>query len=375
MLLTQCKLISQTLSSMLFGVALACCSLARADEEPKVLNFYNWVDYIGKDTIKNFEKETGIKVVFDSYDSNEVLHAKLVAGRTGYDVVVPSTNFSKMQLQSGLFRKLDKSLLTNWSNLDQRLLELVGQADPGNQYLVGWLWGYTTVGINVDMVKKALGSEVMPDNAWDLVFNPKYTSKLKSCGIGFLDAPSEVFPAALNYLGKPAYSRNLADYQEAAKLLAAMRRDISVFSMTGYIDDLANGNVCVVLGWSGDINIARQRAIEANSGRKIQALIPTIGGTITFDAMAIPVDAPHPKNAHLFINYILRPEVHAGITNQVNYANPNAASLKFVKPEIANNKSTFLSEADMKKMIAPDTVNNDIRRTMNRLYTRFKTGV
>lgn len=344
-------------------------------EEEKVLNMYNWSDYIADDTLKNFEKETGIKVRYDNFDSNEILHAKLVAGRTGYDIVVPGAAWAKMQMEGGLLRKLDKSKLPNLVNLNPVLQAQIAKLDPHNDHLVDWMWGYTTVGINVDKVKKALGDLPMPENAWDLIFDTKYISRLKSCGVSFLDSPSEVLPPALHYLGKPAFSKSSADYQEAGQLLKKIRPYVTLFSSTGYINDMANGSVCVAMGWSGDINIARQRAIEAKNGNKIEALIPKTGSILFFDTMAIPSDAEHPENALKFMNYIMRPEVDAALTNKVFYANPNAASLKFVKKEIAENKTVFLSTEDMKKMIPPDSVNSDIRRVMTRIYTQFKSGL
>jgi putrescine transport system substrate-binding protein len=365
----------RTLAALLAASALWCGAPAHAEEEEKVLNVYNWSDYIADDTIKNFEKETGIKVRYDNFDSNEILHAKLVAGKTGYDVVVPSSYWAKIQADGGLLRKLDKSQIPNLANLDPIIQEQLAKLDPGNQYMVNWLWGYTTVGINVDKVKAALGSTPMPDNVWDLVFKPEYMSKLQSCGVSFLDSATEIIPAALHYLGKPAYSRNLADYQGVAPLLKSVRPYVTLFSSSGYINDMANGSICVALGWSGDVNIARQRAIEGKTGQKLEALIPKTGGIIFFDTMAIPADAPHPGNAYKWINYILRPEVHASLTNKVFYANPNKASRKFVTPDVANNPSVFLSDADMKKMQLPDALTNDIRRTMTRLYTGFKTGL
>jgi putrescine transport system substrate-binding protein len=365
----------RTLAALLAASALWCGGPAHAEEEEKVLNVYNWSDYIADDTIKNFEKETGIKVRYDNFDSNEILHAKLVAGKTGYDVVVPSSYWAKIQADGGLLRKLDKSQIPNLANLDPIIQEQLAKLDPGNQYMVNWLWGYTTVGINVDKVKAALGSTPMPDNVWDLVFKPEYMSKLQSCGVSFLDSATEIIPAALHYLGKPAYSRNLADYQGVAPLLKSVRPYVTLFSSSGYINDMANGSICVALGWSGDVNIARQRAIEGKTGQKLEALIPKTGGIIFFDTMAIPADAPHPGNAYKWINYILRPEVHASLTNKVFYANPNKASRKFVTPDVANNPSVFLSDADMKKMQLPDALTNDIRRTMTRLYTGFKTGL
>ena len=348
---------------------------ATAQEEEKVLNIYNWSDYIAEDTIKNFEKETGIKVRYDNFDNNEIVHAKLVAGKTGYDIVVPSSYWAKVQADAGLLRKLDKAQIPNLKNLDPDFQATLAKLDPGNQFMVDWLWGYTTVGINVDKVKAALGSLPMPDNVWDLVFKPEYISKLRGCGVSFLDSATEIVPAALHYLGKPAYSRNQADYAGVGPLLKAIRPHVTLFSSSGYINDMANGSVCVALGWSGDINIARQRAIEGKTGQKIEALIPKTGGVLFMDVMVIPADAARPGNAHKFINYILRPEVHAAITNKVFYANPNKESRKFIKPEVANNPTVFPGEADMKNMAAPDAINNDIRRSMTRLYTSFKTGL
>ncbi|WP_416462803.1 polyamine ABC transporter substrate-binding protein [Rubrivivax gelatinosus] len=356
------------------GLALAC-STVFAQEEEKVLNIYNWSDYIAEDTIRNFEKETGIKVRYDNFDNNEIVHAKLVAGKTGYDIVVPSSNWAKLQADGGLLRKLDKSQLPNYKNLDPSVQAALAKLDPGNEYMVNWLWGYTTVGINVDKVKAALGSTPMPDNAWDLVFKPEYISKLKSCGVSFLDSASEVLPAALHYLGKPAYSKVPSDYAAAAQVLKSVRPHITLFSSSGYINDMANGSICLALGWSGDINIARQRAIDGKTGQKIEALIPKTGGVLFFDVMVIPADAPRPGNAHKFINYILRPEVHASLSNKVFYANPNAESRKFVKPEVANNPTVFLSPSDMARMVAPDSLNNDLRRLMTRTFTSFKTGM
>ena len=358
-------------------LALACAGASVAlAADPKVLNIYNWSDYIADDTIKNFEKETGIKVNYDNYDSNEVLMAKLVAGNSGYDIVVPSSHFAKLQIEGGLLQKVDRSRLTNWGNLDPTLLKQLETVDPGNQYLVDWLWGYVTVGINKDKVKAALGDLPMPDNAWSLIFDPKYASKLKSCGINFLDSASEVLPVALLYVGKPAYSTNAADYDAAAKMLKSVRPYVTRFSSSGYINDLAGGSLCAVMGYSGDINIARARALEANPKQPpaIEALIPKSDATLFFDTMAIPKDAKNVGNALLFINYILRPEVAASLTNKVFYANPNKASLKFVKKDVAENRTIFLSDADKAKMTAPNSVPQAIRRVETRVFTNFKAG-
>ena len=364
-----------------FTRALVALSLAAAapwalaqTAEPKVLNIYNWSDYIAEDTIKNFEKATGIKVRYDNYDNNEILQAKLVAGKSGYDIVVPSAHFAKTQIQGGLFQKLDRAQLGNWGNLDPALLDKLAGVDPGNQHLVTWLWGYVTVGINAGKVKAALGSLPMPANPWDLVFKPEYSSKLKGCGINMLDSASEVMPVAMIYAGKEPYSKNAKDYDAAREVLTKARPSITRFSSSGYINDLAAGQLCVVMGYSGDINIARARALETKSGHDIQALVPPSGATLFFDTMAIPKDARNVKNAHLFINYILQPEVHASLTNKVFYANPNAASKKFVKKDVAENPTIFPSAADINKLTTPDAVPQDIRRVQTRLFTSFKAN-
>jgi len=370
------RLLNKYVLSALLGLT-ACFGAVTsyAATEEKVLNIYNWSDYLAPETIPNFEKETGIKVRYDIFDSNEILHAKLVARKTGYDIVVPSSNWAKLQIDGGLFQKLDKTQLPNWKNLDPGILKQMEAFDPGNAYLVDWLWSYTTVGINVDKVKKALGTTPMPDNAWDLVFDPKYTTKLKSCGITMLDTASEVFPIALHYLGKNPYTKNPADYQAAFDMLKKVRPDVKRFNSGGQIEDLASGQVCVALGWAGDFNLARKRSIENKLEQNIVALVPKTGGLLFMDTMAITADAAHPSNAHKFINYILKAEVHAGLTNAVTYANPNKAATPFVDPEIKNNKTIFLPAADVAKLIPPGNVDNNTRRTMTRLFTRFKTGL
>jgi putrescine transport system substrate-binding protein len=304
-----------------------------------------------------------------------VLHAKLVAGKTGYDVVVPSSYWGKVQAGAGLLQALDKSKLPNLRNLDPAFQAGLAKLDPGNRYLVGWLWGFTTVGINVDKVKAALGDLPMPDNAWDLIFKVQYVSRLKKCGVSFLDAPTEVVPAAMHYLGKPPYSRNTAEYSGVPALLESIRPYVTIFSSSGYINDLAGGSLCVALGYSGDINIARRRALEGKTGQRIEALLPRTGGIVFMDTMAIPADAPHPDNAYKFIDYILRPEVNAGLSNKVFYANPNKESLKFVTPDVANDRTVFPNAADMKGMALPDVLAGDVRRLSTRIFTTFKTGI
>ena len=363
--------------ALLAALGLSACGEKPAQvagEEEKVLNVYNWSDYISEDTIANFEKETGIKVHYDVFDTNEVLYAKLLARRTGYDIVVPSDSFAGLQIQAGLFKKLDKSKLPNLVNMDPMVQNALSKLDPNNDHLINWLWGYTTVGINAKQVKAALGDTPMPKNAWDLVFDSKYANKLAKCGISFMDSGNEIMPAALLYIGKDPYTLNPEDYRLAGDMLEKIRPTIRIFSSSSYINDLANGALCAVVGYSGDINIARMRAIEADNGNDIQVLIPSTSAILFFDSMAIPTDAPHPNNAHIFMNYIMRPEVHASLTNKVFYANPNINGMKYVRKDVAENNTVFLSEADKVRMTPPQPTTTLIRRVEARTFTRLKTG-
>ncbi len=341
--------------------------------EEKVLNIYNWADYISTNMVADFEKESGIKVNYQTFENNEGLHAKLVAGNSGFDLVVPGAVFAKSQIDGQLLMKLDKTGIPNLANLDPAIMSKLASVDAGNNYLVPWAWSYTTVGINKGKVAKALGSTPMPENAWDLVFNPTYTAKLKSCGIAYLDSPTEVIPPAMHYLGKNAYSNEPADHKAAGEMLAKVRPHIRMFTST-MIDDLAGGKACVVLGWAGDINIARNRAIENKSKNEIEVLIPKSGGLIFFDSLAIPMDAKHPQNAAAFIDYFLRPEVSASLTNELSYATANKEALAKVTPEIAQNKTVFVDAENMEKMVSPSSFSNEARESMSNVYTLFKKG-
>jgi len=341
--------------------------------EEKVLNIYNWPDYIPEGMIAAFEKESGIKVNYDTFETNEALHAKLVAGNTGYDIVVPGTVFAKPQIEGGLLRPLDKSKIPNLANLDPAIMSTLQKADPDNKHLVPWAWGFTTVGINKTRAMKALGKTPMPENAWDLVFNPTYTSKLKSCGIAYLDSPTEIIPVALHYIGKDAYSNDPADYKAAMDMLAKVRKDVRLFSST-MIDDVAGGKACVAIGWSGDINIAAGRAKENKSRDEIEALLPSTGGLIFFDTMGITKDAKHPNNAHAFMDFYLRPENAAAMANSMNYHTGNKAALDKIKPEIAGNKTIFVESAYFAKMIPPSSFSNEAREAMANAYNKFKQG-
>jgi putrescine transport system substrate-binding protein len=344
-----------------------------APAEEKVLNIYNWPDYIPEGMIAAFEKETGIKVNYDTFETNEALHAKLVAGNTGYDIVVPGTTFAKPQIEGGFYQALDKSKIPNYKNLDESVMAVLTKADPGNQHLVPWAWSFTTVGINKTKVEKALGGMAMPENAWDLVFKPEYTSKLKSCGIAYLDSPTEIIPVALHYIGKDAYSNDPADYKAATDMLAKVRKDVRLFSST-MIDDIAGGKACVAIGWAGDINIAAQRAVENKSKDVIEALLPSTGALSFFDTMAVTKDAKHPNNAHAFINFFLKPENGAAMGNEMSYNAGNKAALPLVAPEMAANKTIFVEAAYMPKMIQPSSWTNEAREAMATAYNGFKKG-
>ena len=341
--------------------------------EEKILNVYNWPDYVAKDILAGFEKETGIKVNYQTFENNEGLQAKLAAGNTGYDIVVPGAVFAKPQIEAGLLQKLDKTKLSNIANLDVAVMAKLGTVDPGNAYLVPWAWSFTTVGINKAKVAQALGSTPMPANAWELVFNPEYTTKLKSCGIAFLDSPTEIIPPAMHYLRKNAYSNDATDHKAAGEMLAKVRPHIRLFTST-MIDDLAGGKACVALGWAGDINIARARAIENKNGNDIQTLLPSTGGLIFFDNLAIPKDAKRPNNAHAFINYFLKPDVSAALTNELGYATANKASLANVKPDIAKDPAVFPDAANLQKMVPPNSFSNEARQSLSQVFTLFKKG-
>jgi len=359
---------------ILIVTALTLQSKAQPPDE-KVLNIYNWSEYIGDDTIQNFEKETGIKVHYDNYDSNEMLYVKLLLGRSGYDIVVPSANWANMQIAARLLKKIDKSKLPNLANLDPAIEAKLATLDPGNDYLVPWLWGYTSVAINTGKVKTALGNLPLPDNPWDLVFDPKYVSRLQSCGVSFLDTPSEILPPALAYVGKHPFSNIAADYDLAEHMLQKIRPYVTLFSTTGYINDMANGELCVAIGWSGDMNKARRMAIALKNGNDIVTLIPKKGSVLSYEAMAIPVDAPHPENALLWMNYIMRPEVQAGLTNKVSYASPNLASRKFIRKELLDDRTLFLQESDLQNMTSIQPLNSSIRHVATRVFTKFKAGL
>lgn len=340
--------------------------------EEEVLHVYNWSDYIDEGAIPEFEKRTGIKVVYDVFDSNEVLETKLLTGKTGYDVVVPSATFLERQIKAGVFMKLDRSKLPNYRALDPELMQRIALHDPGNQYAVPYLWGTTGIGYNVDKVKKALGD--VPVDSWALIFDPKYAAKLEDCGLVMLDAPSEVVDSALIYLGKDPNSENAEDLGLAEDLLMKIRPHVRYLHSSQYINDLANGEICMALGWSGDIFQAKARAEEAGKGVNVGYVIPKEGAIMWFDMLAIPADARHPDNAHKFINYLLEPAVIAKVSNFVAYANANIAATSMVDEAVRNNPAIYPDEAVRKKLFPHLSESSEFSRLLNRSWTRFRTG-
>lgn len=342
-------------------------------DDEKVLNVYNWPDYITESMLADFEKEYGVKVNYDTFENNEALHAKLVAGNSGYDIVIPTAGFAKKQIDGGLYQPIDKSRLTNYGNLDPDFMKKIAGVDPDNKYLVPWAWGFTTVGINKQKVEKALGGMAMPENAWDLVFKPEYANKLKSCGIAYLDSPSEILPVALHYVGKPAYSENPEDFKVALDMLKKVRGSVRLFSST-MIDDIASGKACAFIGWSGDINIAAGRVKETGGKDEIVPLLPTGGGLVFIDTMAIPKDAKHVNNAHVFIDFYLRAANAAAMANEMNYPTGNKAALADIKDEVKGNKTIFLGPEDTARLIPTGGFSNEISSVLNDTYNAFKRG-
>jgi putrescine transport system substrate-binding protein len=337
-----------------------------------VLNVYNWSDYIAEDTIPSFESKYGIKVNYDVFDSNEVVETKLLAGSTGYDLVVPSSNFMARQVKAGVFQKLDKSLLTNLANMDPDVMQRAAAYDPGNEYAVPYMISTDGIGYNVDKVKKAAPDA--PLDSWALVFDPKYAAKLKDCGISILDAPSDIRSLVLIYLGKDPNSEDAADLKAVEETLLKIRPYVRKINSSQYIEDLANGDLCVAIGYSGDVLQSRDRAKEAGKGVNVAYMLPKEGSIAVFDMLAIPADAKHVKNAHLFINHLLDPQVAAKNTNTVHYANGNKASEPFINPEVKGDPGVFPSD-EVKAKLKPElVVGEDYNRLLNRTWTRFTTG-
>ncbi len=342
----------------------------------KVVNVYNWSDYIAEDTLDKFTKATGIKVVYDVFDSNDVVEAKLLAGNTGYDVVVPSAHFLGRQINAGVFMPIDRSKIPNYKNLDTEFMANIARVDPGNQFAVPYLWGTTGIGYNPEKVKAALGEDA-PLDSWDLIFKPENLAKLSKCGVSILDEAAEVIPTVLNYLGKDPNDFKANETLvpgDVQALLMKLRPHVTYFHSSKYINDLANGDICVALGWSGDIFQAAARAEEAKNGVTVEYVIPKEGAGIWVDMLAIPKDAKHPQNAYAFINFLLQPDIMAGITNYVWYANGVPASTPMIEKEILEHPGIYPSEETKKKMFTFAVVPPKVDRIYTRAWTTVKTG-
>lgn len=372
------------LSALLATLLLSACAEKSEDAAPsaapaapaaeeKVLHVYNWSDYIAEDTLANFEAETGIKVVYDVFDSNELLEAKLVSGNTGYDVVVPSLSFLGRQVQVGVFMPIDRAKLTQYGNLDPAMLARIAQTDPANTHSVPYLWGTTGIGYNVAKIKEIFGDGFRVDS-WDLVFKPELAAKVAGCGIAFLDTPQELVPIALNYLGEDPNSFDPAVIAKAEPLLAAVRPHVRYFHSSQFINDLANGDICVAVGWSGDIFQAAARAEESGNGIELAYAIPKEGAPMWFDMLAIPKDAPHPDNAHRFIDYLLRPQVMANIQNYVAYNSSNLAAQPLVDQALKDNPAVYPDADTSARLFTFAVMPPDVDRLYSRLWTRLKTG-
>ncbi|MBZ6077130.1 polyamine ABC transporter substrate-binding protein [Microvirga puerhi] len=352
---------------MAFGLATAAAA------QERVVNVYNWSDYIDPKALDEFTKATGIKVVYDTYDNNEIVETKLLAGKSGYDIVVPSGPFLQRLIGAKIFQKLDKAKLPNLANQWPEITQRLAVFDPGNQYAVNYMWGTTGIGLNVKKVRDILGND-MPLNTWDLVMKPEYASKLKSCGIYMLDSPEDLFPGILAYLGLNPDSKRNEDLTKAGDALFRIRSYVQKFHSSEYINALANGDICVAVGYSGDIIQARKRAEEAKNGVEVSYVIPREGALMWFDNFAIPSDAKNVAEAHEFINFMLKPEIAAMNTNFVSYASGNLAAKKFVKPEILNDPGIYPDDATFKRLFTNTAYDERSQRTVTRLWTRVKTG-
>lgn len=358
------------------GAAMACVltlgSVGAQATEDKVLNMYNWYDYISPGVVEAFQKETGIKVNYDVYDSNEMLEAKLMSGGSGYDLVVPTASFLERHVQANIYRDIDRGKLSNYGNLDGVLQDKIARHDPGNKHSVPWAWGTIGLGYNIDQIKARLGDT--PVDSLDLIFKPEVAAKVADCGIGFLDSPAEVMSIVLNYLGLDPNSENKGDLQKAQDLMSSVRSHIKYFNSSQTTSDLANGEICVALGYNGDVLQAKNRADEAGQGVKVSYAIPKEGTVVWFDLMAIPADAPHPEAAHKFIDYILRPENAAAISNYVYYAVPNTAAETFLDEEVRSNPGIYPSAQVKSKLFTQNAHTPKYDRMLTRAWTTIKTG-
>lgn len=342
--------------------------------ETRELKIYNWVEYVDPTTLADFEKNNDVKITYDEYDSDETLEAKVLTGKSGYDIVAPSNTFVGRQIQSGAYQKLDKSLISNYKNLNPKLMKLMESVDPGNEYAVPFFWGTNTFAINTERVKKALGTDKLPDNQWDLVFNPVYTAKLKKCGISYLDSAAEVYPMVLNYLGKNPNSSNPEDLDAATELLKQNRPNIKRFTSSSFTDDMARGDTCVAIGFGGNLNIAKRRAQEAGGKEKIRVMMPKEGVGIWVDSFTIPKDAKNVLNAHRYIDDFLKPEVAARNGNFVTFAPSSVPAKDLMEAQYRNDNTIFPTDEDLKNSFIMVPIEPETLKYMIRQWQEIKAG-
>ncbi len=365
--------VSRSRLRLAVGLAAALMVLSRPAAAERVVNFYNWSNYMAPGVLEDFTRETGIKVVYDTFDANETLETRLMAGKSGYDVVVPTAYFLQRQIKANIFRKLDRSKLPNLANAWPMVTKHLATYDPGNDFAANYMWGTTGIGYNVAKVKQILGPDARIDS-WDIVFKPENLAKFKDCGVHMLDSADDIFPAALNWLGLDPNSTRQADLEKAADAVAKVRPSVRKFHSSEYLSALATGEICFVVGWSGDIMQARARAAEVKSGIEIGYAIPKEGAQMFFDNLAIPADAKNAAEAYELINYLYRPDVAAKNSDFLSYANGNLASQKLVDPKILNDKNIFPDEATLSKLFVITAREPATQRIINRLWTRVKTG-
>lgn len=360
------------LSSLAAALCMAAV-LPQVQAAEQVVKVYNWSDYIAPDTLKNFEQTSAIKVQYDIFDTNEMLEAKLLSGHSGYDLVVPSSQFLSKQIRAGAYQPLQRNLLGNWPHLDPRLMQRLEAADPGNQYAVPYMWGTVGIGYNEEKVRAALGKDVVLDS-WSMVFDPANLAKLKNCGVAFLDAPVKIIPQALLYLGLDPNSSRPEDYKKASALLIKLKPSVTYFNSSKYTADLANGDICVAIGYSGDVMQAQTRAREAGKHTDIRYLIPKEGVNLWFDMLAIPKDAGNVANAHKLIDYLLRPEVIAPISDYVGYANPNKDATALMDPKVSGNPGVYPGDEVISHTFVSADLPDPIQRLITREWNRIKSG-
>ncbi|MGN1356964.1 MAG: polyamine ABC transporter substrate-binding protein [Succinivibrionaceae bacterium] len=361
-------------SIVLSGIFATQAHNVLAEQEDNIVYVYNWSEYVADDTISNFEKETGIKVVYDVYDSNEVLEAKLLAGNSGYDVVGPGSDFLGRQIKANIFRKLDKNLFKNYGNLDQNQMKLLSSLDPDNAYAIPYFIGTTGIGYNPQKIAEALGTDGNV-TSWDVIFKKENISKLKQCGVAVLNAPTEIMATTLHYLGLPTNSTNPDDYKKAAAKLMEIRPYIRYFHSSQLITDLANGEICIAIGWSGDILQGADRAREANNGVTVKYVVPDEGALVYYDMMAIPADAKHVENAHKFLDYVMRADVMSDLSSFTHNAVAVVPAIPLVVPEVRDDPNVYIPEDKMaSKMFINQPLPSNINKLITKLWTRIKRG-